>query len=665
MRVAARLSVAAFVIGSLLSASQRPIAGAAKWDPIDPRELAETTPKVEKDADAEVLLWSVRVQDQTMGGYFSQSTFFHHLRIKIFTDRGRETYSRIDLPHGGTVHIKDVEARSIRRDGTFTEIGKADVFERTLAKAGGIKVDTTSFALPAIETGGIVEYRWTEIDDYANSNFLRMLFNRDLPVRLVRYQFVPLRIPGLALQGMPFQTDPLPTLSEEKGYAVVTLANIPARREEPQSPPIWETEPWMLIYYGSVDKVDVEKYWLGAGKALYDEAHEYMSPNSAIRRAVEPLASRAGSLDEKLASLVALCRSTFKRVDLDTSTDADRKAFKFNRFAGAAFNAGSGTASSALGVFIAMAQAAGLDARLASVASRNDIAFDRSMKLRQFLSRRVAAIRDGAGWRFVDLANDHAPGGHLGWAQEMVPALIGDKDAQVWETTPGSAPEWSLRSRTATLRLSEDGTLEGDVAIETGGHPAMALEEQHDHLAPAERDTAVKDALTARLPGAEITGIAVERETESGKPFTTRYHLKVPGYAQRTGSRLFIQPALFQKAVPPVFAPAVRRRPIFFDYAWKEVDRVRIELPAGYQLESGDAPAPVAMAPAGTYSMTLSTTPEGRVVEMTREFVMGAGQRLQFPVGAYGSVKQFFDYVAKADGHTLTLRKSGGDTTPR
>jgi hypothetical protein len=188
----------------------------------------------------------------------------------------------------------------------------------------------------------------------------------------------------------------------------------------------------------------------------------------------------------------------------------------------------------------------------------------------------------------------------------------------------------------------------------------MVLKEQDDHLAPAERETAVKDALTSRLPGAEVTEVHVDKATDPDKPYISRYHLKVPGYAQRTGSRLFVQPAVFQKGIPPEFAAAARQHPVFFEYAWKEVDRVRIELPAGYQMEAPNAAAPVALPPAGGYTMNLTTTPDRSVVEMRREFFFGGGERLQFPVEAYSPLKQFFDGVAKADAQTLTLRKAAG-----
>ena len=660
MRAVIRLLVAAVVFGAVLSLTPGPATCASKWDPVDPKELAATTPTVEKGADAEALLWEIRVEDRMVSAHDAQTNFYHHLRIKIFTDRGREAQSRVDLPHIGSAHIKDVEGRSIGRDGTFTELKKADVYERTLVKAGGAKVNATSFVLPTVETGGIVEYRWTETRDNSSSNNLRLPFSRDIPIRLVRYQFAPGPTIGAVMQGQAFHPNPTMRLSAERRVGLASMENVPAHREEPYAPPDWDTQPWILVYYDLPHPKDPDEYWIRFGRGLAASVREAMSPTSEIKRAVETLPMSTGSLDQKLAALVTFCRAKIRRVDVDTATDADRKGFLPNRSPTAALNAGRGTWFDVIGLFVAMARAAGLDARLALLPSRDDVAFDRSLMIGQLLWYRVAAVRDGDRWRFVDPTNDHAPDGHPGWTQESVPALIGDKDTLVWSATPSSPPEWSLHSRTATLRLLEDGTLEGDVRIEYGGHTAMALRERDDHQAPAERETAIRDAVTSRLPGAEVTEVGVDNVADPDKPYVHRYHLKIPGYGQRTGSRLFVQPAVFQKAMSPVFAAAERQQSVFFDYGWKEVDRVLIELPAGYQLESPEAPAPLKLEPLGAYSMKLARVLDGRSIEMTREFSIGGGQRLEFPVESYSGLKRFFDEVAKADAHALTLRKAAG-----
>ncbi len=662
-RAVVRPVAAAAASCAILALAPAPVAGADKWGPIDPKELAATTPVVQQYADAEVLLWDIKVEDvEAYGGV--DAVYTHYLRVKIYTDHGRDTQSRVDLGIAVGCRIDRVEGRSIRRDGSFVELKKADVFERTVVKAGGLKVKATSFVLPAVETGGIVEYRWREIYQSRLSQNLRLPLSRDIPVQLVKYHIVPynLMLPDVTMHARPFHVNSTLQVGEEKRVRTVSMANVPADIEEPNAPPVWDLRPWMLVYYRrQLPPAGPERYWLDVGKRLASGRKSSTEVTPEIQRAVASLGIGSASIDEKLTALVAFCRARVRRVDVDTATDADRKGFSRNKSATAALAAGSGTADDVLDLFVASARAAGLDARLARIPRRDNVAFSPSLMLEQLMDDVVVAVRDGHHWRFLDPGNDHASRGHPMWSQESMPAVIADEQVSVTGVTPVSPPEFSLRSRTATLRLSEDGTLEGDVTTESHGHPGMILEEQNDHLSTAERETAVQDLLVSRMPGAEVTGVVVDNVTDPDKPFVTRYHLKVPGYAQRTGSRLFFQPDVFQKGIPPVFPAPWRRFPIFFEYAWKDVDRVRIELPAGYHLEAPEAAAPLDLAPAGAYSTTITRAPDGGWIELTREFSFGGGNRLEFPVEGYSDLKRFFDQVARADARALTLTKPAGE----
>ena len=171
--------------------------------------------------------------------------------------------------------------------------------------------------------------------------------------------------------------------------------------------------------------------------------------------------------------------------------------------------------------------------------------------------------------------------------------------------------------------------------------------------------------MTGRLPGIEVARVSVENVTEVDKPYTTRYHMKVPGYAQRTGSRLFIQPAVFQKGIQPEFSASQRNYPIVFEYGWKDVDQVRITLPPGFDLESAAMPAVASFGKIAGHAMKLVRTPDGTAIELTREFYFGAEGVLRFPASTYIAMKAFFDEVSKADAHTIALRKAAGGSGPR
>jgi hypothetical protein len=77
----------AMCLGLLATESAK--AGGDDWRPVDPAELALKTSSVEKDADAEALIWEVRVSDEVDGSTV-RTVLSHYLRIKIFTERGRE-----------------------------------------------------------------------------------------------------------------------------------------------------------------------------------------------------------------------------------------------------------------------------------------------------------------------------------------------------------------------------------------------------------------------------------------------------------------------------------------------------------------------------------------------------------------------------------------------
>src|SRR4030095_11647595 len=151
------------------------------WKPLDPGEVALNSPTVEKDADAEALFWEIRIDDNPDGDLI----FSHYIRIKVFTDRGKESQSKIDIPFGqffgNDIKIKDIAARTIKPDGSIVELKKDDVFERTMVKVSGAKVKAKSFAMPAVEPGCIIEYRWREVRQNTNADNVRLMFQRDIP----------------------------------------------------------------------------------------------------------------------------------------------------------------------------------------------------------------------------------------------------------------------------------------------------------------------------------------------------------------------------------------------------------------------------------------------------------------------------------------------------
>ena len=266
-------------------------------------------------------------------------------------------------------------------------------------------------------------------------------------------------------------------------------------------------------------------------------------------------------------------------------------------------------------------------------------------------------MRVGEKWQYYSPAETYTAFGMLGWREEGQDTLILDPKEPIWDITENSAPEKSMEKRTATLRLLEDGTLEGDVRIEYTGQTGYDKKEYNDDDSPAQREETLRDSVKARLSTAEISDIKIENVSDPVKPFTYAFHIKVPGYAQKTGKRIFLQPCFFEHGLSPLFSSATRRHPVYFHYPWLEQDEVSIDLPAGYALDNADAPEPIKVNGISEYQPTIAITSDNKTLIYKRKFFFGSGGTLVYPVKSYAPLKELFDLINKSDNHTITLKQ--------
>jgi hypothetical protein len=309
-------------------------------------------------------------------------------------------------------------------------------------------------------------------------------------------------------------------------------------------------------------------------------------------------------------------------------------------------------------LFSSMAIAAGFDARVVRLADRSDTFFDKSFPDDYFIQSYDIAVKLGEQWRFYDPASTYVPLGMLRWEEESEDALLADPKQPIWLTTPLSPPDKSKVKRTAKLTLSDDGTLEGEARVEYSGHLGVYRKEWDDDDSPAQREETLRDAVKKQMSTANVTDIKIENITDPVKPYVYTYHIRVPGYAQRTGKRLFLQPEFFQHGVEPLFSGSVRMYPVYFDYPWSEEDLVTIDLPVGFTLDSPDAPAPFDAGKISEYKGTMAVTTDGRQMIYKRRFFFGGGDAIIFPVDTYARLKTYFDAVHKSDNHTITLKQA-------
>lgn len=630
-------------------------AGGDEWKPVDPADLALKSPKVEKDADAEVLFWEVRVDD----GPENELVTSNYIRIKIFTERGKDSLSKLDIPYLDYSKIKDIAARTIRADGTILELKKEDVFERTIVKAGGLKLKAKAFAMPGLEPGAIIEYRWRRVSGGRWANQMRLEFQREIPVQKVTYYVRPARS-VYGMRYIPFLVpDSVRFVKEKDGFHSVTMTNVPALKKEPHMPPDDVVQSWILIYYTLDTSASQEEYWKDIAKVYHEAVKSLTKANDEVKKASATIIGDAVTPEQKLERLFLFCQTKIKNTSDDASgmTDEQREKLKNNKSPSDTLKRGMGDGGDIDLLFASMAMAAGFDARLALTADRSDVFFNPKVANAYFIAPSSIAVKVGETWHFFNPGMTYNPFGMLRWQEEGQQALISDSKQLIWVKTPLSPPGKSKEKRSAKLTLSEDGTIEGDVHIEYTGQLAIERKEYNDEDSLTEREETLRDMVKHRMDTAEVTNIRIENVQDPLKPFTYDYHVRIPGYAQRTGKRLFLQPAYFQRGLSAVFSSSTRQYNIYFHYPWSEEDEVTILLPSGYALDNADSPAPFNSTGISEYKVTMGASKDQKTLVYKRTFFFGGNEAILFPVSTYEVLRQYFDRVYKSDNHVITLKQ--------
>ena len=434
-------------------------------------------------------------------------------------------------------------------------------------------------------------------------------------------------------------------------------------------PPDDQVRSWVLVYYTEDRKLTPDKYWKDFGKRVHEVVKPLMKPNDDVRAAATAAIGDATTPEQKLERLYEYCRTKIRNSSNDASglTGEERDKLKTNKSPSDTLKRGVGDGSDIDLLFASMATAAGFDARVALTAERSKIFFDPTFTDPYFLRPSSIAVRVGDAWRFFNPGYNYLPPGMLRWQEEGTATLVTDPKEAQFVTTPITGPQQSLEKRTARFRLDEDGTLEGDVRIEFTGQAGVEMKEYNDEDSPAEREETLRNRIKGRMSTAELSDIKIENVTDSVKPFVYAYHVRVPGYAQRTGKRLFLQPAFFQHGLGPLFPTSGRKNDIYFNYPWSEEDDIEIELPRGYALDNAEAPAKFGANELSQYEPRMSITTDGRTLVYQRKFFFGgvkggSGMIAPFPVNTYAQLKRYFDELHKQDNHTIAIKQ--GAATP-
>jgi hypothetical protein len=616
------------------------------WKAVDAEALSQKAPLVDKDAPAEILFREILLD-------FSDTsiTISEYARIKIFNERGLEQ-ANVSVPYVDKDKIREASGRTIKPNGSIQEAGADSIFKRTVIKAGGRKLNVATLALPGVEPGDIIEYYWKVKNPLGA--YERIDVQAEIPSQRVR---LATRNVPLWLNAQWVRVNLAGSYKSDLGETSFEFTNLPAIHREPLMPPDDAVRGWMLIICrrNLAPSDDLQ---------LMESLKIQLKGGGNIRRAAQEIVGNATSEDDKLRKIYEYCHDRIKRVGEDADS-LEALAYKENHDLEDTLKRGTGTGADIDRLFIALARAAGFDACWARLPDGGQLIHDEVTMTDPYFFRAFdVGIRLATGrWRFFEPAGRQLPFGLLRWQEEgQVAVVINDVSRRVsWVTTPVAPANESACNRVGLLRLGTDGTLEGDIHIGYTGHLAVEKRQELADRGEEEWKKVFSDGIRNRWKGAEAGDVRIAQRDLLGKPLLVQFHLRLPGYASRSGKRVFLQPSIFDAGATPWFTDAKREYPVYFHFSWSEQDEYSIELPPGQVLENAEMPELVSAGDIPVHYQTRASVAGGSRLLYRRAFSFGRGGSTLIPVAQYTSLKSAMDRVQENDNQTLVLKQAAAE----
>jgi hypothetical protein len=619
------------------------------WQPIDPADLAMKDNPKSPGADAMILYRESFIDENA-------SSITEYRRIKIFTQAGAK-YGDIEIPYEkGVNSIGSLRARTIRPDGSIVEF-QGKPFDKTIVKAGGVKVLAKTFSLPDIAPGCIIEYQYREqrdVDFYINQKWV---VQGALYLRYGKFAIRPYSGPGaqqLAMRryGIPSSID---IAKQPNGTYALEIHDVPGVEEEDYMPPADSLRARVEFFYrgaGAPSNETEQQYWTRIDKALNESIEKYVSKKGALEKDVAATVSPSDAPEVKLRKIYDRAQKirNLNLEDEKTSKEEKQEKLKENTNAEDVLKHGYGYDTQINYTFIGLCRAAGFEANALFVAPRSEGSFFPTMQDAGQLSDDLVWVKAGGKEYYLDPAARYFPFGLLPWIESEAGGLRVNKDKGEFIQTPSLPSTDAELIRHVEIDVNDEGEAAGKITVDFAGRFGAARRSNEHDKDEAGRRKAYADEIREWLPaGSTFAVTQLSDWDDTTKPLRVEGTVKIQSFGTAAGKRLLTPVEIFEVRQAKSFAAERRKNDLDFYYPYEEVDDVQIRLPKTYKIETVPKPQTVNLGPV---MYEISASADGAVVTVKRHLKMGGAI---FPRANYPVFRDFFGKVKSNDQADVVL----------
>jgi len=388
--------------------------------------------------------------------------------------------------------------------------------------------------------------------------------------------------------------------------------------------------------------------WKEFGKFVYELKKNRDELPDAIKQQVRSLVAGLNSNEEKIKKLYEYLQANTRYISVQLGIGGlqpfDAKYVAGNRY---------GDCKALSNYMYALLKEAGISSVYTIIKAgddEDDIFTDFSTT--QF-NHVILCVPNNKDTMWLECTDQYKSAGYMGDFTGNRHALLITEEGGVLVKTPHYTMNENLQLRKIQAVLSEDATLNFKADTRY-----MAM--QQDDLQGAINRLA-KDKWKERLQGGfdfstyNINSFDYKEQKGKIPGMNETLDITVFNYATITGKRLFIVPNIMNKTYRRLSVDSTRKFDIDLGFAYKDVDSIEIQLPAGYSQES--VPQDVNLSSKfANYKASVQVKDGKLLYHRQVEYKGGV-----YPASDYAELVKFYEAIYKADRNRVVLVKKEGE----
>ena len=329
-----------------------------------------------------------------------------------------------------------------------------------------------------------------------------------------------------------------------------------------------------FIYSDELPEKDQAEFWKKFGKKRNSALESFVGKRNAMQAAVSQIVSPNDTQEVKLRKIydrVQQLRNTsyeLRKTEQEEKRDKEKLAANVEDV----WKRGYGDGVQLTWLYLALVRAAGFEAYGCWVSESRQLLFHACHYGKQEIGCQTSSWSNSMARICISIREQKfTPFGLLTWTETGTAGLKLDGDGGSWIQTILPESSESQIQRTAKLKLSDTGDLEGKLTVTYTGLEAMYRRLNLRHADEVARKKILEDQVKEQVPASSELELTNKPDWDGAEtPLVAEFDMKAPGWASSAGKRAMLPVGFFTVHEKRIFEHGRPRAPDLFRISLSE-----------------------------------------------------------------------------------------------